>query len=83
MSEKRFEVDGVEVERYMLVFGDDGTRIVDNQTGKELYAIDIAGLLNEQQATIDGLKEKLCELGVSDVKINGKRINTGLAEWLE
>lgn len=47
MSEKQFEVDGVEVERYMLVFGDDGTRIVDNQTGKELYAIDIVGLLNE------------------------------------
>ena len=30
-----------------------------------------------------GLKEKLCELGVSDVKINGKRIDTGLEEWLE
>ena len=31
----------------------------------------------------EGLKEKLCELGVSDVKINGKRIDTGLEEWLE
>lgn len=58
MSEKRFEDDGVEVERFMLVFGDDGTRIVDNQTGKELYAIDIVGLLNEQQATIQSLEEE-------------------------
>ena len=39
--------------------------------------------IGEQQAIIEGLKEKLCELGVSDVKINGKRMNTGLAEWLE
>ena len=31
----------------------------------------------------EGLKEKLCEFGVSDVKINGKRIDNGLEEWLE
>ena len=37
----------------------------------------------EQQAIIEALKEKLCEFGVSDVKINGKRINTGLEEWLD
>ena len=64
MSEKRFEIDGVEVERFMLVFGDDGTRIVDNQTGKELYAIDVVGVLNEQQDTITLLKIRL-------EKING------------
>ena len=58
MSEKRFEVDGVEVERFMLVFGDDGTRVVDNQTGKELYAIDVVDLLNEQQSTIDKLEQR-------------------------
>ena len=56
MSEKRFEVDGVEVERFMLVFGDDGTRVVDNQTGKELYAIDVVDLLNEQQDIINELQ---------------------------
>ena len=39
--------------------------------------------LNEQQSIIEALKEKLCELGVSDVKINGKRIDTGLEEWLD
>ena len=58
MSEKRFEVDGVEVERFMLVFGDDGTRVVDNQTGKELYAIDVVDLLNDQQYTIDKLEQR-------------------------
>ena len=58
MSEKRFEVDGVEVERFMLVFGDDGTRVVDNQTGKELYAIDVVDLLNEQQSTIEQLQKE-------------------------
>ena len=58
MSEKRFEDDGVEVERFMLVFGDDGTRVVDNQTGKELYAIDVVDLLNDQQYTIDKLEQR-------------------------
>ena len=47
MSEKRFTIDGVEVERFMMVFGDDGTRIVDNQTNKELYAIECCDLLNQ------------------------------------
>ena len=59
MSEKRFEVDGVEVERFMLVFGDDGTRVVDNQTGKELYAIDVVDLLNEQQTIIKSKDKEL------------------------
>ena len=59
MSEQRFEVDGVEVERFMLVFGDDGTRVVDNQTGKELYAIDVVDLLNEQQTIIKSKDKEL------------------------
>ena len=67
MSEKRFEVDGVEVERFMLVFGDDGTRVVDNQTGKELYAIDVVDLLNEQQDTIGEQKIAIDEL-ITDYK---------------
>ena len=58
MSEKRFEVDGVEVERFMLVFGDDGKWVVYNQTGKELYAIDVVDLLNDQQYTIDKLEQR-------------------------
>lgn len=58
MSEKRYEVDGVEVERYMLVFGDEGTRIVDNQTGKELYAIELVDLLNELSTNCSQLQEE-------------------------
>ena len=65
MSEKRFEVDGVEVERFMLVFGDDGTRVVDNQTGKELYAIDVVDLLNEQQAIITELNKQIEQLNLA------------------
>lgn len=58
--------------------------IHDNVEDNDYYLFaDICEIMNEQQAIIDGLKEKLCEFGVSDVKINGERINTGLEEWLE
>ena len=76
MSEKRFEVDGVEVERFMLVFGDDGTRVVDNQTGKELYAIDVVDLLNDQQSTIERLEGKL-ELKTEEVEY----LNQMMEKW--
>ena len=76
MSEKRFEVDGVEVERFMLVFGDDGTRVVDNQTGKELYAIDVVDLLNDQQYTIERLEGKL-ELKTEEVEY----LNQMMEKW--
>ena len=76
MSEQRFEVDGVEVERFMLVFGDDGTRVVDNQTGKELYAIDVVDLLNEQQSTIERLERKL-ELKTEEVEY----LNRMMVKW--
>ena len=32
---------------------------------------------------LEAFKDKLCELGVSDVKLYGKRYSTGLREWLE
>ena len=43
----------------------------------------IIKVLNEQHEQIQAFKEKLCELGVSDVKYKGKRYDTGLDEWLE
>ena len=58
MSEKRF-IDGVEVEKYMLVFGEDGTRIVDNENEKELYAIDVVALLNQLSDENEQLKKGL------------------------
>ena len=51
--------------------------------GKMISTKECVNKLNEQQSIIEALKEKLCELGVSDVKINGKRIDTGLEEWLD
>lgn len=80
MSEKRF-ICGLG----FPINSDDPIRIIsDRVEDKDYYKFsDICNVLNELQSIIDGLKEKLCELGVSDVKINGKRINTGLEEWLE
>jgi len=37
----------------------------------------------ELKLQLEAFKDKLCELGVSDVKLYGKRYYTGLEEWLE
>ncbi|MBS7258332.1 MAG: hypothetical protein KIG63_07790 [Methanobrevibacter sp.] len=37
----------------------------------------------ELKLQLEAFKDKLCELGVSDVKWYGKRYYTGLEEWLE
>lgn len=37
----------------------------------------------ELKLQLDAFKDKLCELGVSDVKLYGKRYYTELEEWLE
>ena len=37
----------------------------------------------ELKLQLEAFKNKLCELGVSDVKWYGKRYYTGLEEWLE
>jgi len=80
---------GNSMTRFNRVSANDNHIINDNLKEDSFFLEDkddvgkVVELLNEQQATIDGLKEKLCEFGVSDVKINGKRINTGLEEWLE
>lgn len=38
---------------------------------------------NELKIQLEAFQNKLCELGVSDVKLYGKRYYTGLEEWLE
>ena len=71
MSEKRFGYGETDLFEW----------VEDN--GKMISTKECVNKLNEQQSIIEALKEKLCELGVSDVKINGKRIDTGLEEWLD
>ena len=36
----------------------------------------------ELKLQLEAFKDKLCELGVSNVKLYGKRYYTGLEEWL-
>lgn len=36
----------------------------------------------ELKLQLEAFKDKLCELGVSDVKLYGERYSTGLNEWL-
>ena len=38
---------------------------------------------NELKLQLEAFKDKLCELGVSDVKLYGKRYYTELEEWIE
>ena len=64
--------------------------IIDTVTGKKLNYFATIDLLNKQddeikelQLQVEAFKDKLCELGVSDVKLYGKRYYTGLEEWLE
>ena len=69
--------------RYTLMFDEHTFFVWDNEKEERMTALEVTKKLNVQQAIIEGLKEKLCELGVSDVKINGKRMDIGLEEWLE
>ena len=69
--------------RYTLMFDEHTFFVWDNEKEERMTASQVTKKLNKQQVIIEGLKEKLCELGVSDVKINGKRIDTGMEEWLE
>ena len=69
--------------RYTLMFDEHTFFVWDNEKEERMTASQVTKKLNEQEAIIEGLKEKLCELGVSDVKINGERIDTGMEEWLE
>ena len=51
------------------------------------YVVYLLNYLNDENKELklqsDAFKYKLCELGVSDVKLYGKRYYTGLEEWLE
>ena len=69
--------------RYTLMFDVHTFFVWDNKKEERMTALQVTKKLNKQQAIIEGLKEKLCELGVSDVKINGERIDIGMEEWLE
>lgn len=69
--------------RYTLMFDEHTFFVWDNEKEERMTASQVTKKLNKQEAIIEGLKEKLCELGVSDVKINGERIDTGMEEWLE
>lgn len=69
--------------RYTLMFDEHTFFVWDNEKEERMTASQVTKKLNKQEAIIEGLKEKLCELGVSDVKINGKRMDIGLEEWLE
>ena len=64
--------------------------IVRENWEKKLNANDVVDRLNELndenkelKLQLEAFKDKLCELGVSDVKLYGKRYYTGLEEWLE
>ena len=51
------------------------------------YVVYLLNYLNDENKELklqsEAFKEKLCELGVSDVKLYEKRYYTGLEEWLE
>ena len=70
-------------ERFMLVVGDEGTRIVDTTTDEELFAIDITDLLNQQEERIKELEEKNKDLKNynkwvwHEVKLMGEQLKEG------
>lgn len=79
MTEKRFKVNADYLNNL--------DSIIDNETGIEHDYLEIEELLNdlnnenkELKLQLEAFKDKLCELGVSDVKLYGKRYNTGLKE---
>lgn len=57
--------------------------IMDNETEGYLSYSQCIPVLNALHEENECLKDKLCELGVSDVKCYGKKIDTGLEEWLD
>ena len=91
MSEKRFIIVKSIYDYYALVDKErkDTKQILILSLHKEQLGA-VCDLLNEQdeeikelQLQLEAFKDKLCELGVSDVKLYGKRYYTGLEEWLE
>lgn len=70
---------------------DEVIMVVDNANkdwkGHILNIVDMLNELNDEnkelKLQLEAFKDKLCELGVSDVKLYGKRYYTGLEEWLE
>lgn len=56
------------------------TRYVVNKQYEELQRLREEN--KELKLQLEAFKDKLCELGVSDVKLYGKRYYTGLEEWL-
>ena len=71
-------------------WNDHSCKVKDNQEDTLLNWEDVVDLLNELndenkelKLQLEAFKDKLCELGVSDVKLYGKRYYTGLEEWLE
>ena len=90
MDKKRFIVDGLSIvenspkgRKYLL----------EHQGGVNALCSRINGLFDKSKRLekensdlklqLEAFKDKLCELGVSDVKLYGKRYYTGLEEWLD
>lgn len=84
---------------YIHYADDNNKQLIDTESDfnihiDEIYSdeelIQLCNLLNELndenkelKLQLEAFKDKLCELGVSDVKLYGKRYYTGLEEWLE
>ena len=92
MNEKRFKIiKGVKVGTHSGIW--DNRKQHNMGIGDELWIGEVVAMLNEGVALaeenkelklqLEAFKDKLCELGVSDVKLYGKRYYTGLEEWLE
>ena len=80
MTEKR---------RYSVAFIPRVTQVYDKEKDKQLSSFELDDLLlklekenKELKLQLEAFKDKLCELGVSDVKLYGERYSTGLKEWL-
>ena len=91
MSEKRFNlINGVKKGTHSGIW--DNRKQHNIGIGDELWFGDVVAMLNEGVALVEenkelklqleAFKDKLCELGVSDVKLYGKRYYTGFEEWL-
>lgn len=91
MSEKRFKlINGVKLGTHSGIW--DNQKQHNMGIGDELWIGEVVAMLNEGVALaeenkelklqLEAFKDKLCELGVSDVRLYGKRYYTGLEEWL-
>ena len=91
MSEKRFKlINGVKLGTHSGIW--DNRKQHNMGIGDELWVGEVVAMLNEGVALaeenkelklqLEAFKDKLCELGVSDVKLYGKRYYTGLEDWL-